>query len=254
VLLAATVACGSADASVLAAGAPTGRPSLAADAPNTCPQDLDRWGQLRGSEPDSSGGTYRQSGNGTINPSFYLPQQVVSGGQQWQFAYDTTVEAGSGRAQVRIEVDWYSTPGGDSSSFIGHVDGPWINVPVGSTNVTTIRHSFTAPEGAVRANVLTDMRAGDPDNTWTGRNCDYRRIDGQSSTTAALPRPAPEPTTTTVTTAAPRPAGLSAPSAPSAGADTAASRHRWGEQGAAGCAGGFRRCGAGYHSPLSSPP
>jgi hypothetical protein len=195
---------------------------------NTCPLDLERWGPVRGAEPVRDGGVYRQARNGTTNPSFYLPQQVVSGGQQWRFGFDTTVQAGSGGARVRIEVDWYSTPGGDTSGFIGHVDGPWVDVPVNATEAAGIRQSFTAPDGAVRANVLTDMRADDPNNTWTGRNCDYRRVDGQQPTTTATSRPAPTTTTTGPPPPPPLPP-LPVSGAPSAGQDTAAGRHGWGQ-------------------------
>jgi hypothetical protein len=192
---------------------------------NTCSQDLERWGQIRGAEPELDGDVYRQAGNGTTNPSFYLPQQDVSGGQDWRFGFDTTVEAGSGGARVRIEVDWYSTPGGDNSGFIGHVDGPWVGVPVNSTNATAVRHTFTAPDGAVRANVLTDMRADDPDNTWTGRNCDYRRVTGQQPTTQQSTTATSEPGATTTTTSPPAPTS----GAPAPDQDTAAARHGWGE-------------------------
>jgi hypothetical protein len=99
--------------------------------------------------------------------------------------FDTTVEAGGGTAQVRVAVDWYATPTGDNSGYLEHAAGPWVDVPLGSTGATHMSHSFTVPAGAVRANVLADLQADSPDNTWTGRNCDYRRGGGPSATTTA---------------------------------------------------------------------
>jgi Glycosyl hydrolases family 16 len=223
VLLAVTVAYGSGESSTLAAGAAPGRSSFAAAQANTCPQNLERWGRIRGAMPVRSRGTYQQAHNGRIDPSFYLPQQVVSGGQVWRFSFDTTVHAPSGGARVRIEVDWYSTPGGPSG-HIGHDDGLWVGVPVNSADATTISESFTAPEGARRANVLTDMTADHPDNTWTAWNCDYRRLDGLPPPPSLPPDTVPgaEPTTTS-----PGPPPTRPPPPPRD--DTAAARHGWGE-------------------------
>ncbi|MGI5214700.1 glycoside hydrolase family 16 protein [Plantactinospora sp. CA-290183] len=151
----------------------------AAAAPNTCPSDIGQWGPLRGGQAAPGTDYYRQAATGSTEQSFYLPQQAVSGGQQWSFQFDATVEATAGAtARARVEVDWYSTPAGNNSGFLGHVDGPWITVPVGAGASTTLRHTVTAPAGAVRANVLSDVEASAPANTWTGRGCDYRLLSG----------------------------------------------------------------------------
>jgi hypothetical protein len=217
--------------------------SAGGDVPNTCAPDLSQSRPLRGAQPVRSEGSYRQADNGIVDPSFYLPPQVVSGGEQWRFGFATTVEAGTGSAEVRVEVDWYATPTGDNSGFLGHANGPWVQVHSGATTPTRVSHPFTAPAGAVRANVLTDMRAGTPDNTWTVRDCDYRRGGGQQSTTTTGPtttgptttEPSTTATTTTPetipTTTQPPPSTTTTtgpPPPPPGGEDTAAGRRGWG--------------------------
>jgi Glycosyl hydrolases family 16 len=221
-LLAVTVACGPREGSTIAAGPPHDQWSSAAAQANTCPQNLERWGKIRGAVPVRSGGTYQQAHNGITDPSFYLPPQAgVSGGQVWRFSFDTTVQAPSGGARARIEVDWYSSRGG-ATGHVRHEDGLWVDIPVNSANATTISHSFLAPEGAVRANVLTDLTADHPDNTWTGWNCDYRRIEALPPPPPPPPNPGPTETTTTVP-------GRNQPPPPPPRDDTAAARYGWGE-------------------------
>jgi hypothetical protein len=206
------------------------------DGVNTCPGDMSLWGPLRGGQPTRGEDFYRQADNGVTDPSFYLPQQVVADGEQWTFGYDTTVEAESGSARVRIAVDWYSTPWNDNSGWIGQEQGPWVDVPVGSADPTTIRHSFTAPADAVRANVLTHLQADSADNTWTGRNCNYQRDDGSTTTTGSSVTATTEPPTTTEpsTTTTTEPPTTTVPSTttttavPPGDSDTAAERHGWG--------------------------
>ncbi|GHH72535.1 hypothetical protein GCM10018793_09740 [Streptomyces sulfonofaciens] len=185
--------------------AAAGDPAYAApaEAANTCAQDTGQWGMLKGSQPVRTADTYQQPNNRVTDPSFYLPQQVVSSGQQWRFQYDTTVQGGSGTtARARVDVDWYATPSGDNSGYLGHQDGSWTALPVNSTSWTTLASTFTAPRGAVRANVLTELSASSVGTTWTGRNCDYRLADG----TGEPPTDPP----------------------PTGGGDTAAERYGWG--------------------------
>jgi hypothetical protein len=231
VLLAAAVVTSRPDPAAVEAGAPF------AAAANSCPLDLERWGQIRGEEPERDGAVYRQVDNDTTNPSFYMPQQEVTGGQQWRFGFDTTVsdspdndgESGVGSAQVRVEVDWYSTPGGDNSGYLGHVDGPWVGVAV-NAGATHVSHAFTAPAGAVRANVLTDMRTDDIDNTWTGQSCNYQQIVAQQPTATTAPPATSSSTTTTTEPAAPPPSTPPTTAAPPApGQVTAAGRYGWGD-------------------------
>jgi hypothetical protein len=92
------------------------------------------------------------------------------------------------------------------------VVGAWVTVQVGAGGSTTLPHTFTAPSGAVRANVLADLQTSTSASTWTGRNCDYRLLSGGGG---APPSPSPSP---------PSPPSPS----PSTPGDTAAGRYGWG--------------------------
>ncbi|GAA2682915.1 MULTISPECIES: glycoside hydrolase family 16 protein [Actinosynnema] len=153
-------------------------------------KSLGEWGPLRGSgavregvgDHRSARFAYAQRDNPVPNPSFYLPQQQVVGGEVWSFGYD--VAAGqSGRA--RVEVDWYSTPEGDNSGYLGNVPGPWV--PFGSGGWTRVAGGFTVPAGAVRANVLTDHEYGAAGASFRATACDYRVGSGAPTTTTTTP-------------------------------------------------------------------
>lgn len=222
----------------------TGAAAAASDGPtgtvvSTCDNpvlnaDLDGWGAVSGSAPfryplagtagphADATAAYVQANNPDPNPRAWLPQMPVRAGQQWTFAVDTRTDVpGTGR----ILVDWYSTPDGDNTGFLGQTAG--VDVPLPAASAATwyrMAGDFTAPAGAVRANVLADatLPAG-ADFSLTG--CEYKPTAGGDVT----PPPTstePPPTSTTEpppTTSTPPPA-----------ADTAAAIHGWGTPIAAG--------------------
>jgi hypothetical protein len=154
---------------------------------------LAEWGSLRGATPtrepvadhQAARFAYAQQNNPVASPSLYLPQQPVRAGERWTFGYDVAATQ-AGRA--RVEVDWYSTPDGDNSGYLGHVDGPWASLPAsGWTRV--VAADLTAPSGAVRANVLSDHEYSAAGASFRATACDYR-VGATTPTTT-------EPTTTT---------------------------------------------------------
>lgn len=213
------------------------QPVTSGEVPNSCPVDMERWGVLRGAEPERGDDWYRQADNGVTDPGFWMPQQVVVAGQAWWFSLATEVDADEGAARVRVGVDWYSTPGGDNSGYLGQDTGPWVDVPVGAGSPTRVGHTFTVPHDAVRANVIADLEADSPHTTWTGRDCDYR-LGGEppdtpttTSSTVAPTTTGPATTTTPTTTPATTPPTTAPPTTtppPPGGGDTAAGRHGWG--------------------------
>ncbi|WP_250034101.1 glycoside hydrolase family 16 protein [Paractinoplanes maris] len=95
--------------------------------------------------------------NGTATTAgIYLPQQRVLPGAIWDVAAD--VRTPGDPSQARMEIDWYDT----ASTYLGHTNGGYLPI-AGATGFTRISGRFTAPAGAVRANVLlraTDLAAG----------------------------------------------------------------------------------------------
>lgn len=172
-------------------------------------KSLAEWGAIRGPAParpaitDHSAArfAFAQRSITVLNPSFYLPQQPVRAGERWTFGYDAqTTQAG----RARVEVDWYSTPEGDNSGYLGHVNGGWTTLP-GGAGWVRIAEEFTAPAGATRGNVLSDVEFTATGATLLATACDYRAGAG------ATPTSGPTPTTS-----------------PPAQPTTAASRHGWG--------------------------
>ncbi|MCS7477154.1 glycoside hydrolase family 16 protein [Umezawaea endophytica] len=147
---------------------------------------LAEWGSLRGTSPvrEAVGDhraarfAYAQKNNSVLNPSFYLPQQHVVSGEVWTFAYDVAAEQ-SGRA--RVEVDWYSTPEGDNSGYLGNVPGTWVSFAVGGW--TRVASEFTVPAGAVRANVVSDHEYAATGASFRATACDYHVGSGTTTTT-----------------------------------------------------------------------
>ncbi|MFD1147697.1 hypothetical protein [Saccharothrix hoggarensis] len=174
---------------------------------------LDEWGSLRGSAPvreavadhQSARFAYVQRNNSVAGPSAYLPQQHVKPGEQWTFAYDVSASQ-AGRA--RVEVDWYSTPEGNNTGYLGHVDGTWTSFASGS-GWTRVVGGFTAPPNAVRANVLTDHEYSASGATFRATACDYRVGGGvpptttETTTTTSTTTTSTTTTSTTTTTTAP---------------------------------------------------
>lgn len=186
---------------VSVAGQPAGTNVSTCDNP-VLNKALDGWGRLRGAAPvreavtdhQSARFAYAQRDNPVAAPSAYLPQQHVKAGERWVFAHDAATSR-AGRA--RVEVDWYSTPEGDNSGYLGHVDGPWTSI--GGTGWTRVAGEFTAPANAVRANVLTDHEYAEAGATFRLTACDYR-VGGQVTPTTTTGTTTTTSTTTPTTT------------------------------------------------------
>jgi hypothetical protein len=153
---------------------------------------LAEWGSLSGATPtrepvgdhQAARFAYTQQDNPVVNPSLHLPQQPAKAGERWTFGYDVaTTQVG----RARVEVDWYSTPEGDNSGYLGHVDGPWVSSP--TSGWTRVAADVTAPPGTVRANVLSDHEYSAVGASFRATACDYR-VGAAAPTTT-------EPTTTT---------------------------------------------------------
>jgi hypothetical protein len=106
--------------------------------------------------------------NGTaVTAGIFLPQQRVLPGAVWDFGADVRTPADPARA--RTEVDWYAS----DSTYLGHANGGYLPVD-GTTAFTRIGGRFTAPAGAVRANVLlraTDLASA---STFSTTMCTYK--------------------------------------------------------------------------------
>ncbi|WP_309112076.1 glycoside hydrolase family 16 protein [Saccharothrix sp.] len=187
-------------------------------------KSLAEWGSLRGAAPvreavtdhQSARFAYAQKNNSVVNPSLYLPQQPVKAGERWTFGYDLGATQ-AGRA--RVEVDWYSTPEGDNSGYLGHVDGAWVSF--GTTGWTRVAAQFTAPAGAVRANVLSDHEYSATGATFRATACDYRA--GAHTPTDPTTTTTTDPTTTTTTSPT-----TTTTTAPPGDQSQAAVRYGWG--------------------------
>ncbi|HEX8632327.1 MAG TPA: glycoside hydrolase family 16 protein, partial [Catenuloplanes sp.] len=199
-------------------------------------RSLDEWGSIRGSAPvreavadhQSARYAYVQPNNTVLDPSFYLPQQPVQPDERWTFGYDTAATR-AGRA--RVEVDWYSTPAGDNSGYLGHANGSWTSLP-GGAGWTRVAADFTAPPNAVRANVLTDHEYTATGALLRATACDYRiGPAGSASATPSAPTP-PTPTEPTPTAPTPTEPGPTGPApttpAPPQGSTEAAVKFGWG--------------------------
>jgi beta-glucanase (GH16 family) len=146
---------------------------------------LDGWGSLRGADPvrrqvDNhvvADYAYVQEDNKVADPSFYLPQQRVRGNETWRFSYDAATSA-AGRA--RIAVDWYSTPDGNNSGWLGRGYGAWIDLPGGS-GWYTVGATLLVPAQAIRATVLTEHEYSRIDSTIAGTACSYQLVEGDRS-------------------------------------------------------------------------
>ena len=197
-LVAAVPAVGTATRAATVADGPTAGTNVSTCNNPVLNKSLAEWGALRGPAPvrqavtdhSSARFAFVQRAATVLDPSFYLPQQPVKAGERWTFAYDT--QAGqAGRA--RAEVDWYSTPEGNNSGYLGHVNGLWTTVPAGA-GWTRVADEFTVPAGAIRANVLTSHEYPATGVTLLATACDYRT--GQSPTPpTAPPTTAPPPDT-----------------------------------------------------------
>lgn len=142
---------------------------------------------------------YFQSRANGANPEQYLPQKLVTAGETWTFGMDTWVDGPAASVSARMQVDWYSGSGG----YVGHSDGPGVTVASSAAERwTRVAGEFTAPAGAVRANVTARLEAP-AGMAWASTACDYRQVG-----------PAPQPS--------------GSPSGPPAQDDTAAGRNNWG--------------------------
>lgn len=112
---------------------------------------------------------WRQHNTATVAGA-YLPQCPVTTGHVYHFsAVSQIVEvAAAGVDRHRIEVDWYDA----SSGFLGHVDGTWLETYPGA-EPRRVPGEFTAPPGAVRANVLARINAVRDSNSWAVRAAIY---------------------------------------------------------------------------------
>lgn len=202
-------------------------------------RNLDGWGRISGSTPfrypltdhASATAAYVQANNPGADPRAYLPQMPVSGGEKWTFAVDARTDVpGNGR----IVVDWYSTPDGDNSGYLGQSAGPAVPLPA-ATPATWYRVAgdFTAPPAAVRANVLAgaDLPGG-ADLSLTA--CDYRPT-GTDEPTDPPPSTEEPPSSTEeppASTEEPPPSTEEPPPSteepPPADENTAAARFGWG--------------------------
>lgn len=102
----------------------------------------------------------------------YLPRCPVVAGREYAFMAASTIHqvTAAGLNRHRVEVDWY----GPSNTFLSHTDGPWAETdPFGYGNAYLAVGRFTAPAGAVRANVLVRINAVRADNSWAVRAANY---------------------------------------------------------------------------------
>lgn len=203
---------------------------------NTCAnpvldRDLTGWGRHNsGSDPVRvpvgshvvADFAYSQPSSNGVNPEMYLPQKPVTPGERWTFAMDTWVNGSVGTVRARMQVDWYNA----SSGYLGHTNGPEVEVTVGSTERwTRVAGEFTAPANAARANVTARL-AAPAGMTWTSTACDYRPAGSGPNPTATPPTPGPTATATPTAGPTANPP-TPTPTAPPAG-DTAAGRFGWG--------------------------
>jgi hypothetical protein len=195
---------------------------------------MSEWGTLRGSSPTRrpvsdhivAAYAYVQADNDVISPAFYLPQQQVLAGQQWQFAYDA---ATSHPGKARVEVDWYSTSEGDNSGFLGHDNGPWVET-LGGRRWIRVEGTFRAPGGAIRANVLSSHEYETKGSTVYGTSCSYELLTEEQQPPATPEARASSMTTPPTTESLPstQAAPTMTMEPPRPAPDSAAAKFQWG--------------------------
>jgi hypothetical protein len=106
----------------------------------------------------------------SANPAMFLPQKLVTPGQQWSVGVDSWVDRGGSTPKVVVEVDWFTAAG----TYLSHVEGTPVSVPSGSTETWTRAASeFTVPANAARMNPLVELLAP-AGVSWIATACDIR--------------------------------------------------------------------------------